>query len=138
MTKSDKLYEVLYVSTIAPNAPLSIIADIAKKSRQANKQRDITGLLIFDGMRFGQQLEGKRGDVLVLLERIVHDPRHVNIEVLHQAPLAERRFGGFSLGYTTADDGDELGRLEKMQGRAALDAFLALQARADLGPDSAC
>jgi hypothetical protein len=134
MTRCNKLYEILYVSTMAPNAPLSIIADIAKKSRQANKQRNITGLLIFDGMRFSQQLEGMQAEVLDLLERIVHDPRHINIEVLHHAPLAERRFGRFSLGYTTIDDGDELGGLEKMEGQAAMDAFLALQARADLEP----
>lgn len=128
------MYEVLYVSTMAPNAPLSVIADIAKKSRLANIRRDITGLLIFDGMRFSQQLEGKQADVLDLLERILHDPRHVNIEVVHHAPLAERRFGGFHLGYTAVDDGDELGWLEKLDGQVALDAFLALQARADLGP----
>ncbi|WP_349678371.1 BLUF domain-containing protein [Polaromonas sp. UBA4122] len=58
--KTSSFYEVLYVSTIAPEAPISIVANIAGKARPANHERDITGLLIFDGMRFCEQLEGHR------------------------------------------------------------------------------
>ena len=47
---STSLYEILYVSTLAPEAPLSVVGDIAAKARQANAERGITGLLIFDGM----------------------------------------------------------------------------------------
>lgn len=134
MTTNAELYEVLYVSTLAPDAPLSVIADIAKKSRPANQQLDVTGLLLFDGMRFGQQLEGKQRDVLAKLERIQQDPRHGNVEILHHGPLAERRFRRFSMGYTAVDEGDDLGQLEQLDGRAAMAAFMAMQARADLDP----
>ena len=121
-----RLHEVLYVSTIAPAAPISIVADIAPKARIANQASDITGLLIFDGMRFCQQLEGRPKEVLALIDRICRDPRHTNIEIIHQGLLAERRFRRFSLGYVSIDEIDVLERLEQLDGKAAIDAFMAL------------
>ncbi len=126
------LHEVLYVSTLDPGQPLSIIADIAAKARAFNESQNITGLLIFDGMRFCQQLEGERKPVMALLERIRQDTRHTNVEVLHHAPLAERRFRRFSLGYTTVDDADVLGQLEQLDGQAAMDFFAGLLPTLDL------
>jgi hypothetical protein len=121
-----RLHEVLYVSTIAPAAPISIVANIAPKARIANQARDITGLLIFDGMRFCQQLEGRPKEVLALMDRICRDPRHTNIEIIHQGPLAERRFRRFSLGYVSIDEVDMLEHMEQLDGQAAMDAFMTL------------
>ncbi len=121
-----RLHEVIYVSTMAPTASISIVADIAPKARVANQARDITGLLIFDGMRFCQQLEGRPKEVLSLMERICKDPRHTNIEILHQGPLSERRFRRFSLGYIAIDEVDVLQRMEQVDGQVAVDAFMAL------------
>ena len=117
------LYEVLYVSTLAPEQPLSVVAEIAGRARQLNGELDITGLLIFDGQRFCQQLEGPKKAVLKLIERIRNDPRHINVEVLHHGPLAERRFQNFSLAFSTVEDVDALSRLERLDGDAALAAF---------------
>jgi hypothetical protein len=133
MTKiSTSLYEILYVSTLAPEAPLSVVGDIAVKARRANAAQDITGLLIFDGMRFCQQLEGGQKQVLALLERIRQDTRHINLEVLHHGELAERRFRRFSLGYCMVEDDDVLGRMEQMDGQPALEAFVGLLSKLDL------
>lgn len=132
MMKTPPLHEVIYVSTLAPGAPLSVVGDIAGKARIANQALHITGLLIFDGMRFCQQLEGPQKDVMTLLDRICTDPRHVNVEVLHHAPLADRRFRRFSLGYASVDHGDQLGQLEQLDGPEAVSAFLALLSTLDL------
>jgi hypothetical protein len=133
MTKiSTSLYEILYVSTLAPEAPLSVVGDIAVKARLANAARDITGLLVFDGMRFCQQLEGGQKQVLALLERIRQDTRHINMQILHHGELAVRRFKRFSLGYCVVDDDDVLERMEQMDGQAAVDAFEGLLSRLDL------
>lgn len=131
-TNTKPLHEVLYVSTLAPNQPVSIVGDIAGKARVFNTSQNITGLLIFDGMRFCQQLEGERKQVMALLERIRLDPRHTKVEVLHHAPLSERRFRRFSLGYTTVDDIDVLGNIEQLDGQQAMDAFVALLSTLDL------
>ena len=127
MHLSPALYEVLYVSTIAPDQPLSVVAEIAGRARFVNAELDITGLLIFDGQRFCQQLEGPQKAVLKLIERIRNDPRHVNVEVLHHGPLAGRRFQQFSLAFSTVEDADALARMERLDGEAALAAFEAMR-----------
>jgi hypothetical protein len=129
---STSLYEILYVSTLAPEAPLSVVGDIAAKARIANAAQDITGLLVFDGMRFCQQLEGGQKQLLALLERIRQDTRHIDMQILHHGELAARRFRCFSLGYCTVDDDDVLERMEQMDGQAALQAFVGLLSRLDL------
>ena len=127
MKISSALYEVLYVSTLAPDQPTAVVAEIAAKARQVNAELDITGLLIFDGQRFCQQLEGPQKAVLKLIERIRNDPRHVNVEVLHHGPLAGRRFQQFSLAFSTVEDADALARMERLDGEAALAAFEAMR-----------
>lgn len=129
---STTLYEILYVSTLSPEAPLSVVGDIAARARLANAERDITGLLIFDGMRFCQQFEGGQKQVLALLERIRQDSRHFNLQVLHHGELAARRFRQFSLGYCMVEDDDVLEAMERMDGQAALDAFTGLLSKLDL------
>ena len=127
MKPCSALYEVLYVSTLAPTQPLSVVAQIAGRARLANAQHNITGLLIFDGQRFCQQLEGPQKAVLKLIERIRNDPRHINVEVLHHGPLAGRRFQHFSLAFSTVEDVDALARMETLDGDAALAAFDAVR-----------
>ena len=127
MHPSPALYEVLYVSTIAPDQPLSVVAEIAGRARVVNAELGITGLLIFDGQRFCQQLEGPQKAVLKLIERIRNDPRHINVEVLHHGPLAGRRFQHFSLAFSTVEDVEALARMELLDGEAALAGFEVLR-----------
>ena len=110
MTHCAALYEVLYVSTLAPLHPPTVVAEIAARARHVNAELDVTGLLIFDGQRFCQQLEGPQKSVLKLIERIRNDPRHINVEVLHHGPLAGRRFQQFTLAFSTVEDVDALAR----------------------------
>lgn len=132
MDNASQLHEVLYVSTLSPDSPVTVVSQIAAKARLANQQADITGLLVFDGMRFCQQIEGPRKQVLSLIERIRVDPRHVDVEIVHHAPLEERRFRRFSLGYAATDDADVLARIEDAGPAQAITQFLALLPSIDL------
>lgn len=132
MEKALPLHEVLYVSTLSPDSPVKVVSQIAVKARIANEAAGVTGLLVFDGMRFCQQIEGPRKQVLALIERIRQDPRHVKVEILHHGPLAERRFRRFSLGYVTVDDVDVLARIEDAGPEQAMAQFLALIPSVDL------
>ncbi len=117
---------------MAADAPLRTVADIAAQSRTANLAANITGVLVFDGMRFCQHLEGNRKQVMRLLERIRLDPRHTNVEVVHHGALNERRFRRFSLGYTTLDEADLLEKIENLDGMVAMNAFVDMLATVDL------
>jgi hypothetical protein len=126
------LHELAYVSTLAPGLPVSTVAEIARQSRAYNRAHGITGLLIFDGIRFCQQLEGEPKKLLKLVERISCDSRHVNVQIFHHAPLALRRFINFSLAFAHADKVD-LSDLEALDGTDALQALLAMLPSLDLG-----
>ena len=122
------LYEVLYVSQLAPDTPVSAVASIAGHARTANAQRGLTGLLVFDGQRFCQQLEGSQKQVLSAMARICQDPRHVEINVVHQGLLDARRFSSFSLAFSEVEGGDVLEQMEQLDGAAALRVFETLRA----------
>ena len=132
MRTISELHEILYLSQLAADAPIRVVADIAAQSRIANQSRDITGLLVFDGMHFCQQFEGSGIEVAALMDRIRQDARHTHIQLLHHGPLAERRFRRWSLGYTSVDDLDAFERLKQLRGQAAVEAFLALLPGLDL------
>ena len=71
------------------------------------------------------------------MEKIRHDPRHINMKIVHHDELASRRFNNISLGYTTVEDPEvlerleRLERLEKLQGLATVSAFVALLSQVD-------
>jgi Sensors of blue-light using FAD len=132
MNVLHQLYEVLYVSTIATSTPLSAVAEIARHARRANEERHVTGLLVFDGHHFCQQIEGNKKTVLALIEKIKADPRHRHVEVLHHGDLAQRRFHAFSMGYSAVDDVDALAAIEQQYGQEAMASFMKLAATVEL------
>ena len=134
MKFNHPLYELLYVSTLAPDQNVTAVADIARHARVMNDAAHITGMLVFDGMRFCQQLEGTQKQVLALEQKIRLDTRHTHMEVLHHGPLTQRRFRCFTMGYSLLDDSEVLARMEKLDGQAAVDSFLALLPHIDLAP----
>ena len=71
-------------------------------------------------------------ELAVVMARIEGDPRHRNVEIVHQGPLEQRRFKRFSLGYTSVEDIEMLQRLQRLKGQAAVEAFVALLAGLDV------
>lgn len=132
MNAKPALHEIAYVSTLAPDQAITVVAEIARQARLYNTAHEITGLMIFDGVRFSQQLEGQQKKVLKLAEKISLDLRHRNVQIFYDGPLAERRFKNFSLAFMQAE-GSELSVLEGLDGRAAMTAFLALLPALDMG-----
>lgn len=128
------LYEVLYLSVLAPDAPITAVSDIVGRARPDNLLRGVTGVLVFDGLRFCHALEGPQLDVLTLMEKIREDRRHSDIRVLHHGMLGQRRFRRFQLGYTPADQPEALLRMADLEGPAAMEALLALMPVLDLEP----
>ncbi len=132
MKATTDLYEVIYLSTLAPDVSVSVVADITRKAREGNAARNISGLLIFDGLRFCEQVEGAKKDIVALIDRVRHDPRHIKFEILHHGALNNRRFSNFSMGYAEVEDPDVLSQLALLRGQEALDALTALLPTLDL------
>ena len=128
------LYETLYTSTLAVTAQVTQVAGIVTGARAMSAALGITGLLVFDGMRFCQYIEGARNDVLTLMERIRADPRQTDVKVVHEGPVAERRFQRFATGYVGSDDEDAPVWIEDLDGEQAMQQFLALIPKLALDP----
>ena len=132
-TPASDLFTMLYVSALAPRARISDVADIARISRPRNALCGITGLLVFDGTSFTQQVEGPRRSIGALRTRLAEDRRHADMEVLvFDWTSDERRFPDWQLGYHFADyEGNELAALRGSRDAEALEKFEALLASVD-------
>lgn len=87
------LTTILYRSHLHDHVPIKTLEDMVAKANRKNKNSDVTGILLFDGLHFFQLLEGPRDAVQGIYQRICQDARHHNlVELMHDfAP--ERRFG---------------------------------------------
>ena len=121
------LYHLLYTSNLAPGVSVGNIAGIARASRQRNAQRNISGTLVFDGLRFCHYLEGPQNSVRELAKRIAADPRHVDFKIRHEGPYGgPRRFAAWSLGYSLAQHADALDALDAAWGDEAIASLLRI------------
>ena len=124
--------EILYISLLATDQSTTVVGQIATISRARNLRDGITGLLVFDGMRFCQHFEGSPEAVQALLARLEADPRHVELRVLYEGELAQRRYQRFEMGLAEVEDHEDLVDVDALQGVAALECFIALRSRFDI------
>jgi hypothetical protein len=128
------LQHFLYTSRLAPGAGFEVVPSILEVSRARNRERGLTGILVFDGERFAQWLEGPPAQVLALAARIEADTRHVDLRVLYAGcrTAAARRSERWSAGYAEAADLDRLHGETAPRDAAALDLFISLAPAFDL------
>ena len=91
------LVRLIYASR-AVDASEADIEDILTQSRQFNPATGITGILCYGGGVFLQALEGGRDCISDLYGHIQKDPRHKDVVLLQYEEIAERRFGGWTMG----------------------------------------
>jgi Sensors of blue-light using FAD len=88
----------MYASRALPAVDQEELLAILRKSKADNPGAGITGLLCYSDGIFLQVLEGGRGAVNKLYNRIVADPRHTDVELLLYEEIGERRFASWSMG----------------------------------------
>lgn len=98
MSVSVHIEQILYISTISPSEKVDLSAILAS-ARRNNQVHDITGLLLFNGKRFLQVLEGPADSVTATYERITRDRRHRAQVVLSRRRVERREFGDWSMGF---------------------------------------
>ncbi|MGC6327940.1 BLUF domain-containing protein [Rhizorhabdus sp. FW153] len=95
--KGDMFLQLVYISTARATLELSDAEAILQTSRRRNAADEVSGLLIFDGKRFLQALEGPADQVARTYERIQGDPRHRAVVQLNRAEVSERQFGPWAM-----------------------------------------
>jgi hypothetical protein len=126
------LREILYSSLLAPHQPTAVVGQIVSRARMRNAEKGITGLLVFDGLRFCQHFEGPEDQVSSLVRLLQTDPRHESMRVLYEGPVQQRHYHRFELGFAEVEDHDDLADIDALEGAEALQRFLALRPRFDI------
>ncbi len=110
------LRQYLYIST-AGGLDNAAIEDILEACQRNNRERNVTGLLLYNGRNFLQLLEGEASDLFWVMRKIGSDPRHSGVSRLADRAVDERVCPGWLMRHIRlADDLD--------QRRAALDSEL--------------
>ena len=95
------LYQLLYNSVATNPMDEAALQSILSCARQHNAVHGISGLLIYEDRtrEFLQVIEGPEAAVKELYANICRDARHGHFDVLTEGPVAERGFGGWSMGF---------------------------------------
>lgn len=130
----SNVYQLIYLSRLVETALPTCVAEIVRVARQRNLVFHINSLLVFDGWRFCQTLEGEQAVVCDLADRIRRDERHTGFRVLYRAESAgENLFGRSSLDYALSYD-EGLSCLEAAGGPETLALLSGLLPRLDREP----
>jgi hypothetical protein len=91
------LKSLTYTSLASLDLDSEDLAAIHAKARDLNALDGITGLLVFNGNRFLQIIEGSEQAIDDLVERLRRDRRHTGVEVRDERQIAERAFPDWSM-----------------------------------------
>jgi hypothetical protein len=92
-----RLKTLAYTSRAALDLSAQDLADIHHSARHLNALDGITGLLVFDGTRFIQIIEGSEDAIANLVERLRGDPRHSAFEIRDEQYVEHRSFPHWSM-----------------------------------------
>ena len=98
------MLQLIYVSEAAIPFNDEILTDILKTSRKSNKEKDITGILLFRAKCFMQLLEGPKEEVETLYHKITLDERHKNFIIVSKEDIDSRVYPEWSMGFEQLSD----------------------------------
>jgi hypothetical protein len=96
---SDTLLSAIYISSAAIRMSAADLAKLLEKSRENNKKRGITGMLLYRNGEFMQVIEGPAAKIEDLLKTLEKDKRHWGMQILHRSVIPERRFSQWQMGF---------------------------------------
>lgn len=127
--------QFLYLSHLVSGVRYDVFAAICQVSRKRNAERSLTGVLLFDGHRFCQLLEGPQPSLAQVRQSIANDPRHEFMTTLVDRPqTGEAMLDVWQAGYCEADELDLLVGPERLDDDRTMAVFRAIVSRADLSP----
>jgi methanogenic corrinoid protein MtbC1 len=86
------------------------LAELVREARKRNKQFGVTGMLVHEGGRFYQWLEGPETALEGLWSSIKQDDRHEDIELLGEGVTPVRLFSEWDLRFLSRPEGAPSGR----------------------------
>jgi hypothetical protein len=101
MAKTASLCSLVYRSRAVVSLSDYELYELVQAAQTRNAAESITGLMLYDDGRFYQWLEGPVASVDRLMQSIVADRRHTEIEILSDKPSTTRQFGDWTMRLAT-------------------------------------
>ncbi|KUF12058.1 BLUF domain-containing protein [Pseudoponticoccus marisrubri] len=96
---SARLYRLIYVSAARRLFSQEDLRALLGKARGNNAQNGIGGLLLYHDGSILQVLEGEEDEVRACFSRIRRDPRHGQVMCLFSAPVDQKLFPDWGMGF---------------------------------------
>lgn len=93
------MIHLVYVSSATREMNEEDLLFLLEQSRNRNKEKNVTGMLLYVGGNFFQVLEGDKKDVEEIYESIVKDDRNKGNIIILKESINERTFPGWSMGF---------------------------------------
>ncbi len=93
------LVRMLYSSTAVGPLTTAVTGTILQAAQAYNTENNITGVLCQGQGMYLQALEGDKGTLEALYERITADTRHKNVVLISTENITGRRYGKWSMAH---------------------------------------
>lgn len=95
----NNLRHLVYTSASTQRMSKEELFSLLKAARVRNRDRSVTGILLYIEGTFFQVIEGEADTVRELYGRIRQDPRHTHVTTIIEEPIARRAFAEWTMGY---------------------------------------
>jgi len=99
------LRAIAYISHVVLPWDRASLDALVAKAAEFNAHADVTGILLFDGQRFLQCMEGPEEGVGAAYDRVCISPSHSDLIVLSQGRLGRRLVPHWRMHWLLADPG---------------------------------
>ena len=93
------MYHLIYTSHAVTQFSEAGLIQLLEQCRTFNKEKDISGMLLYLQGKFIQVLEGNKVEVNALYSSIEKDPRHKKVTKVIEGNSPHRIFKGWSMGF---------------------------------------
>lgn len=100
------LHAIVYCSQAVPGLTVDQIDDLARDAAAHNLIAGVTGVLLTDGARFLQYIEGPGDGVALTYDRILNARSHTEIVELGRSHGGVRRFPYWSMRWISVDEAE--------------------------------
>ena len=97
------LSKVVYRSRAVRALSSAELQDLTRVAQARNSREALTGVMLYDNQRFFQWLEGPADSVASVMDSIVADRRHTDVEILDRRPADTRMFADWSMKLATPE-----------------------------------
>lgn len=100
---------LIYSSCSSENIDFKIVGEILTHAVKKNKEKSITGMMVYDGKHFLQCIEGDEGLIDDLWKKLTEDTRHHSLYINGTEFDEKRLFPDWNMGYI--NNGQEIQKI---------------------------